>query len=172
MTVANLPSWTPFSPGPPQSWDEFTLLCSSSVSTTFPSQGFVDCLDSSCENKQAYLLGLLYYGDVLHYVPSTIWHNHRGHHSFLPKQKHRGSGWRRRSIANISELKDFWVWFGNVSDMQVWSVCERVCAEGGVMWKPHGLPLSSWLGPSNVVELWVKHTSSQSSLKSSTSSPL
>lgn len=34
-----------------------------------------------------YLLALLNHGDVLHYVPSTIWHYHRGHNSFLAKRK-------------------------------------------------------------------------------------
>lgn len=101
-----------------------------------------------------YLLGLLHHSDILHYVPSTIWHYHRGHHSFLPKQKCRRSGWGKHCYHNRAEgfLSMIWEFFFSLECVRV---CMCVCRDA-VMWKPHGRPLSSWLNPSNFVLFVVR----------------
>lgn len=53
-----------------------------------------------------YLLALLHHGDILHYIPSTIWHNHRGHNSFLAKRKTT-----EYIFTSIFILQTWWVFF-------------------------------------------------------------
>lgn len=89
-----------------------------------------------------YPLGLLHHSDILHYVPSTIWHHHRGHPSFLSKTKVKGAGWRKM---NIMDLKEYFLL--SLDCACVWACAQTVqsCESRMGAHSPHDLH------PGNVV---------------------